>query len=164
MSIAKEIASLPRMGVPALRMKYAELFGEATSARNKAWLVKRIAWRMQALAEGDLSERARQRALELANDADVRMSPPKDILPLKPAPAERTKTMTLRLKGDQRLPPPGSVITRMYKGQTFNVMILADGFEFEGERYKSLSAVAKTITGQHVNGFSFFQLSREGSK
>jgi hypothetical protein len=51
--------------------------GEIRSEVNKSWLIKRIAWRLQALAEGDLSERARQRAKELANDADLRLSPPK---------------------------------------------------------------------------------------
>ena len=75
-----EIANLQRLSVKRLREKYIDVFGEATLAANKAWLVKRIAWRMQALAEGDLSERARQRVLELANDADLRLNPPR-ILP-----------------------------------------------------------------------------------
>src|SRR4051812_23571804 len=68
--VAKELAALQRMGVAALREKYAETFGEATTTGNRTWLVRRIAWRIQALAEGDLSERARQRAAELARDAD----------------------------------------------------------------------------------------------
>jgi hypothetical protein len=158
MNIAKEIAGLPRIGVKALQSKYAEVFGEPTLAKNKAWLVKRIAWRLQALAEGGLSERARQRAAELANDADLRMSPPKVLVaPL----AERTKTAILRFRGDNRLPPPGTIVTRKYKGETLRVTVLDEGFEFGGERYKSLSAVAKAITGQHCNGFHFFQLGRE---
>jgi hypothetical protein len=106
-----------------------------------------------------LSERARQRAAELANDADVRLSPPKDIP--APAPVERTKTAIFRFKGDNRLPPPGTIITRKYKGETLRVTVLDEGFEFEGERYKSLSAVAKAITGQHCNGYHFFQLGKE---
>ena len=56
--------------VDQLRAKYAVVFGEQTNGRHKQWLIKRIAWRMQANAEGDLSERARRRAMELANDAD----------------------------------------------------------------------------------------------
>ena len=48
------------------------MFGEATNLRHKEWLIRRIAWRIPALAEGDPSQRARQRAAELANDADVR--------------------------------------------------------------------------------------------
>src|SRR5262249_45880377 len=64
MNLADEIAALARQTVPELRERYAALFGEATTARHKAWLVKRIAWRPQAVAEGELSERARQRALQ----------------------------------------------------------------------------------------------------
>ena len=159
MNVAKEVAALPRMTVMELKAKYADVFGEATNANNKAWLVKRISWRLQAVAEGSLSERARQRAAELANDADVRLSPPK--VKAAPTPEERAKAMTLRFKGDRRLPPPGSLITRQYKGETLCVMVLADGFEFEGERFKSLSSVAKAITGQHCNGYHFFQLGKE---
>jgi hypothetical protein len=66
------------MGVAALREKYAAVFGEATTTGNRTWLVRRIAWRLQALAEGDLSELARQRAAELARDADLRVIPPRE--------------------------------------------------------------------------------------
>ncbi|MGE0759247.1 MAG: DUF2924 domain-containing protein [Pirellulaceae bacterium] len=74
LNVGKEVAALQRMTVRELRTSYAEVFGETTRAGNKPWLVKRIAWRLQSQAEGDLSERARQRAAELANDADVRLS------------------------------------------------------------------------------------------
>src|SRR5271163_4996391 len=106
-NVGKEVAAMQRMTMKELRARYAEVFGEPTNANNKAWLVKRIAWRLQALAEGGLSERARQRAAELANDADVRLRPPKDITAL----AKRATT-SLRIKGDHRLPPPGTIITR----------------------------------------------------
>ncbi len=77
MNVDKEVATLKRMTVPQLREKYREVFGDGTRARHKAFLIKRIIWRKQALAEGDLSERARRRADELANDADLRLGPPK---------------------------------------------------------------------------------------
>ena len=163
MNIGKEVATLKRMTVRELRTRYAEVFGEETRAGNKPWLIKRIAWRLQSLAEGDLSDRARKQAAELANDADVRLFPPKSN-PSSTATAKRTKTATLAIKGDNRLPPPGSVITREYKGQTLQVMVLAKGFEFEGEVYKSLSAVAKAITGQHCSGYYYFRLGKEKSK
>jgi hypothetical protein len=159
LNVGKEVAALQRMTVKELRARYAEVFGEETPANNKAWLVKRIAWRLQALAEGGLSERARQRAAELANDADLRLSPPK--AKADPAPGERTKTAALRVKGDDRLPLPGTVITRKYKGETLHVKVLPHGFEFEGEVFKSLGAVAKAITGQHCNGYYFFRLGKE---
>jgi hypothetical protein len=59
LTVGKEVAALQRMTVKELRDRYAEVFGEETPANNKAWLVKRIAWRLQAVAEGGLSERAR---------------------------------------------------------------------------------------------------------
>jgi hypothetical protein len=76
-NLAHELARLPRLGVADLRRRYADLFGETISTGNRAWLLKRLAWRLQSLAEGDLSERARQRAATLAHDADLRLSPPR---------------------------------------------------------------------------------------
>jgi hypothetical protein len=76
-SVAHEIAALGRLSVAELRTRFAAVFGEPTQAHNKVWLVKRLAWRLQALAEGDLSQRARHRAAELVRDADLRLSPPR---------------------------------------------------------------------------------------
>ncbi len=161
MNVGKEIAMLKKMTVAELRRKYAEVFGEDTRAANKDWLVKRIAWRMQALAEGDLSERARRRAAELANDADLRMTPPK-MAPsnvLEAGPKE-----PISLKNESRVPPPGTILVRKYKGRRLEVTVLTEGFEFDGQVFKSLSAVAKAITGQHCNGFHFFRLKKEAAK
>jgi Protein of unknown function (DUF2924) len=162
LNVGKEVAALKRMTVKELRVRYAEAFGEETHANNKTWLVKRIAWRLQARAEGDLSERARKRAAELADDADLRLSPPR--LPPASEAAERTTTGTLPRSGDHRLPPPGSVLTREYKGESLQVKVLTVGFEFEGEVYKSLSGVARAITGQHCNGYHFFRLGQEDTR
>jgi hypothetical protein len=154
LNITKEVAEMKRMTVDQLRDKYTEVFGEGTNGRHKEWLIKRIAWRMQANEEGDLSERARRRALELANDADLRMTPPRNQQP----PISTTPS-----NSDKRLPLPGTLITRQYKGHTLEVKVLHKGFEFEGEVYKSLSAVAKAVTGTHWNGFHFFGLQKKGS-
>ncbi len=159
LNIAKEVASMKRMTMQDLRARYAEAFGDSTNAANRAWLIKRIAWRLQATAEGDLSERAKQRAAELACDADLRLSPPKAVAATL-AP-ERTVTEVLAFDADSRIPPPGSIITRLYKGEELQVKVLAEGFEFEGEVHKTLSGVAKAITGQHCNGYHFFRLNRE---
>ena len=77
LDVAQELTTLRGLTIGELRHKYAELFGEPTRTGNKVWLVRRLIWRLQALAEGDLSERARQRATELAHDADLRLSPPR---------------------------------------------------------------------------------------
>jgi hypothetical protein len=157
-NLAQELARLGRLTVGQLRARYAALFGEATRVGNKAWLITRIAWRLQALAEGDLSQRARQRALELANDADLRLSPPKS------APLVRTTpTRKLTPKHDPRLPPPGTILHRPYKGEILQVKVLRHGLEFEGNVYRSLSAVAKAITGSHCNGYLFFRLAPQGA-
>src|SRR5262249_46686472 len=75
-NLAAEIAAFARLRVSELRAKFAEVCGEPTPSHNKVWLVKRIAWRLQARAEGDLSERARRRVTELIADADLRLSAP----------------------------------------------------------------------------------------
>jgi hypothetical protein len=158
LNVAKEVAAMERMTVGQLRAKYADVFGEPTNGRNKRWLIKRIAWRMQANSEGDLSERARRRAMELANDADLRMTPPRE---RKPAPQTEEPTVTAAAPTTSVM-LPGTALKREYKGQTIRVMVLADGFEYLGERYKSLSAVAKAVTGQHWNGRLFFGLRQNG--
>jgi hypothetical protein len=116
------------------------------------------------LAEGGLSERAQRRAEELANEADLRMIPPRPKSePAKPtAPPPQPEQPPRR--ADDRLPPAGTMISRRYKGQTLQVKVLAEGFEFEGQRYRSLSAVAQAVTGSHCNGFLFFRLPRKGGR
>ena len=161
MTLTQTLAELPRLTVTELRQRYAEVFGETTHANNRVWLLRRIAWRLQAQAEGDLSERARRRAQELADDANLRHSPPK----AKTLQFDSSRVPSIPLPGtDARLPPPGTVLTRKYKGATLQVKILPTGFEYEGEIYSSLSAVAKVITGTHCNGFAFFHLERKGGK
>ena len=162
LNIAKEVAALRRLSTRELRARYAETFGEATNANNKVWLVKRIAWRLQVQAEGDLSERARRRADELAHDADHRLSPP--LQKADATPAACSTPARPQPQADDRVPPSGSVITRSYKGEVLQVQVLEHGFTFEGAVYRSLSAVARTITGQHCNGFHFFRLGQEATR
>src|SRR5687767_2129203 len=75
--VEDELAALQAMTTGELCERYRALFGQPVRTRHKAYLVRKIAWRVQALAEGDLSERARRRAAELAHDADVRLMPPR---------------------------------------------------------------------------------------
>src|SRR5262245_38723355 len=77
LNVPKETAALNKLTTLELRPRFGEVFGERTLANNRVWLIRRIVWRLQAIAEGDPSERARQRAAELANDADLRVVPPK---------------------------------------------------------------------------------------
>lgn len=132
-----------RMTTKELRERYAEVFGEQARTGNRDWLVKRIAWRIQANAEGDLSERARQRAVELADDSDLRLSPPK---PAKPQPEVST------------------ILRRLYKGRMIEVTVRDGAYEYEGQRYRSLSAIAKAVTGSHWNGRRFFNVQNGGAQ
>jgi hypothetical protein len=156
-NVAKEVAALEAMNMADLRARYAQVFGEPTRAGNKTWLVRRIIWRMQARALGDLSERARKRAAELANDADLRLIPPKSASVVSSKPSTPSNP-----EPDHRLPPAGQVLRRLYKGRMIHVRILPKGFEFEGSVYRSLSAVSKAVTGSHTNGFLFFRLLNQG--
>jgi len=161
MNIKAELAALDRMATGELAERYAELTGQPVRTRHRAYLIRKIAWRIQADAEGDLSERARRRAAQLANDADVRLMPPKGASPddlAEPIERRTGRTVTVR---DPRIPAVGTAITRKLKGRTYHVLVLPNGFEFEGERYRTLSAVAKEITGSHWNGFRFFRLGVE---
>jgi len=111
---------------------------------------------LQAIAEGDLSERARRRALELANDADLKVQPAKAFLAPVARPTGR----------DPRLPPAGTLLRRQFKGGTIEVKVLEAGFEHAGRPYPSLSAIASEIAGTRWNGFSFFGLTgkKEGQR
>jgi hypothetical protein len=158
-NVATEIAALPRLRVSELRAKFAAVCGEPTPSHNKIWLVKRIAWRLQALAEGDLSQRARQRAAALIADTDLRLSAPR-AEQAQPNSA-REQAPALRMTFDDRL-RPGTILTRRYKGRTLQVEVREHGFAFDGQVYRSLSAVAKAASGSHCSGHFFFGLAQKG--
>jgi hypothetical protein len=98
-------------------------FGEESRSNHKQFLFRRIAWRIQALAEGGLSERARRRAFEIANDADLRIRAPKPglVAALDPKLSVSRKVASAL---DPRLPPPGTYLEREYKGRRIIVKIL----------------------------------------
>jgi len=153
-----EIAKLQDMSVDQLLAKYEDVFDEVCRSRHKRYLIRRIAWRMQVNEEGGLSVEARQRARQLAQNADVRVTPPKQELltQTRYAPVEEDAYADW----DPRLPPPGNYLERQHRGRTIRVLVLTDGFEFEGRRYRSLTAIAKEVTSGSYNGFTFFRLGR----
>lgn len=153
-NVRKELAALERMTAAELRDKYRELFGDASRSGNRQWLHSRCAWRIQERAHGGLSERARRRAMELADDADVRSIPPRQAAPAADMPRQTRPTS---IKPDDRLPIARTVLTRDFKGRRYTVTVLPNGFEYDGDIYKSLSAVAHAITGSHWNGYHFFR-------
>jgi len=158
-TVLKEIEQLRRLTVNGLREKYQEVFGENSRSGNKDYLYRRIAWRLQANAEGSLSERARRRALEIADDADLRVRAPKRFVDTEGH--QRTVVMAINGARDSRLPQAGTLHTREFKGNMHVVKVQSLGFEFEGRLYKSVSKIATEIAGTRWNGFTFFALDRE---
>lgn len=166
-NVHKQIAALDRMTVGQLQNRYAEAFSEPARSGNRQWLIRRIAWRLQMLAEGDLAtramDRAREKAHELARDADLRVRPPQTPA-VSGSDARSTVTVPMPIKRDERIPPPGTILPRVFKGHEYHVTVLPNGFEYDGEVYRSLSAVAHAITGSHWNGMLFFGLTKPKAK
>jgi hypothetical protein len=146
----REIDGLRYQTVGQLRVKYLEVFRQASRSNHKQFLARRIAWRLQANAEGDLSERARQRAVLVAEEAELRIRAPQSFLK-ELAHSNR----------DPRLPAAGTRLTRQFQGQAVSVEVLEKGFRYREKAYRSLSAVARHVTGVQWNGFAFFNLGAE---
>jgi DUF2924 family protein len=156
-NIARQIRQLGRSTIADLKVRYRELFGEESRVTHKQFLVRRIARQLQANERGDLSERARRRIAEIAEG-----------LELKPACAEVPKSRSTPIPQvqprpdsprDPRLPPPGTLLRRHYQGREIVVKVLEQGFEYDSERYASLSALARELTGTRWNGLLFFGLA-----
>lgn len=169
LDVAAEQAALERMSTGELVERYCEVVGEKTHSRNRTYLTRRVLWHLQAREFGGLSARALARAEELADEAFVRVTAP---LPRRsktgePAVAVAPEPPRLRLRpvpppspcADSRLPRAGSTIVRRYRGVDHLVTVRADGLEYGGVLYGSLSAAAKAICGSHVNGFRWFNLT-----
>lgn len=156
-TVWSEIDSLRKLKTATLRAKYRDLFGAETHSSNKQFLFRRIAWRLQTRAEGDLSERARNRAAEIADDADLRLRAPRGFA--SAFTSSIPATTKSRLPKDWRLPPVGAILTRQYRGRQIVVVVGQDAFEYQGQRYRSLSAVARQVTGTRWNGLAFFHLT-----
>ena len=147
-TVLKQLASLQRMGRDALRDRWRMLYGtEPPAAYGTAQLVRRMAWRIQELRYGGLSDGARQRLREIADGDDLASG--------RKRPAKR-KPGTLA---------PGTRLVRQWRGVEHVVTAMADGgFEWQGRRYRTLTAVAKAISGQHCSGPRFFGLVGPGKE
>ncbi len=156
--LRREIEELRRAPLAQIRARYREAFDEEPRSKHREHLWRRLAWRLQAASEGGLSEAALQRALAIANEADVRALPPRGFLTAAAPIIAVTSRGRWRL--DRRIPPPGTILKRDYDGRSIVVKILADAFEHQGRRYGSLSAIASEVTGTRWNGLAFFGLTK----
>lgn len=156
--LTARIQALQQMTVADLREEWRRVMGEEPRSYNRAWLWRRLAWAIQAKEFGGLSGRAEQRLQELAVEAEAWMP-----LGKRAFHGESAASPVPRVR-DPRLPTPGTVITRPYRGRTIAVTILVNGFEYDGRRFASLTAIAKAITGAHWNGMEFFGLKKPVKK
>jgi len=134
-----QIAALAKASLPNLKAQWRDLFGTEAPGINRAYLERRIAYRLQELAHGGLSEATRARLADLAKSADRGSSP-------------RT-----RMRAQDR-PVADTRLLRVWQGVEHSVTVLQTGFDYQGRSFASLSAVARQITGSRWNGPAFFGL------
>ncbi len=145
-TITQQIQQLQDMPVAQLAERYEELFDNPPRIKNKAFLQRRVAWKIQELEFGGLSARAKARLDELIAQID---------LPLGAAGAVRPRR---RNRKDPKPPMVGTTLVRRWRDQDLRVEVRENGFEWDGTIYKSLTAVARAITGSNWNGKLFFGL------
>ena len=137
--VIKRVAALPSMTTSQLKEMWRQYHETEAPPFNRAFLVSRLAHRIQEMAYDSLSERDEKRLERIpADDAQQEKKRP---------PGERLMT--------------GTRLTREWKGVLHSCVVLDDGFEHQGRRFKSLSAVANFITGTKWNGLVFFGLKKQ---
>lgn len=144
-NILSQLAALKGAPAPVLKDRWRELFDTEPPAYNRRFLENRLAYRIQELAHGGLSREATERLKAMARQyADQK-------------PADRKARPALR-------PIAGTKLVREWQGVEHCVTVRHDDFEYLGRPYKSLSSVARAITGTKWNGWVFFGLKNSLSK
>ena len=160
--VRDQVEEFAAMNVRELQQKHRELFGDKPAPAHRQFLLRKIAWRLQADDEGGLPESARELARAIAKDAPLRSRVITNAEKRRAGiPIDHIATTTISPDHDARLPMPGGLIVKEFKGQTLVVKVTDDGFEYGDRRYTSLSAIAQEITGTKWNGFLFFGLTKE---
>jgi Protein of unknown function (DUF2924) len=139
-SIAARVAALPKTTTPELKQMWRELFDREPPGLSRSYLISRLSYRLQELHFGGVKPSTRAKLDALADALDAK--------------AARKRVVNGPVVGTQ--------FVRQWRGTEHKVTVLADGFEWEGRRYKSLSAVARAITGTRWNGLTFFGVKRHG--
>jgi hypothetical protein len=139
-SVAARVAALPKTPTPELKQMWRQLYDREPPSFSRNYLISRLAYRIQELAYGGLKPATRAKLDVLADALDPKVA--------------RKRVVNG--------PVVGTRLVREFRGREYTVAVLADGFEWEGRRYKSLSAVARSITGTRWNGWSFFGMKRHG--
>jgi hypothetical protein len=139
-AVLAQLAALQRMSVNQLKEKWLELLGTPAPNNARAFLELRIGYRIQELTYGGLSRDTRRTLELLADEVEGKIT---------------RKNMV----ADPRNPLPGTRLIREWDSVEHAVTVHQDGYEWQGRKYRSLSAIARLITGTNWNGFRFFALN-----
>ena len=137
--ILARLAALKAMSVNELKTEWQALFNAPAPNNSRTFLESRLAYRIQELIYGGPDKQTRRLLDLLADEVEG----------------------TLKRKAqiaDPRNPVVGTKLIREWDGVAHTVTVLKEGFEWGGQRYKSLSAVARAVTGTRWNGYRFFGL------
>jgi hypothetical protein len=143
-SVLGQIAALKSMPVAGLKARWRELFDTEPPPYNRRFLESRLAYRIQELAFGGLKPETLERLAALAHQLDG-----------KP---------TKRPRAAHNRPIAGTRLVREWQGIERSVMVRDEGYEYQGRPYKSLSAIARLITGTRWNGWIFFGLQNQQTR
>lgn len=142
-SVALQIARLPHLSMEDLWQLWDEYFDERPSHHHRGWLESRLAYKIQERAFGGLKPSLRKKLEEIGE----------------------TGLLPKQLRGDAQRLLPGTVLTRVFDDVEHRVLVrAANDFEYQGQRFKSLSAVARHITGTQWSGPLFFGLKTPAAK
>ena len=137
----KQILALQRQPLADLQAQWREIFQQAPPPYQRGYLIQRLAYRIQELAYGGLSPKSRRQLTKLGDHLAKHGQLPQQ-------------------SGDNR-PVEGTRLVREYQGQSHEVLVAREAFIYDGKPYKSLSAIARAITGTRWNGHIFFGLKKK---
>jgi Protein of unknown function (DUF2924) len=140
-SVLAQLAALKGLPTPDLKRRWRDLFETEPPPYNRRFLESRLAYRIQELAYGGLKPETIERLQAIAEGFDGG------------GPARRGR-------GSDR-PIAGTRLIREWKGIEHCVTVRDDGYEYEGRPYRSLSAIARAITGTRWNGLVFFGIKNQ---
>jgi hypothetical protein len=144
--VLARLAALKKMSVKELKAEWLKLMGSEAPNNSSQFMIQRLSYRIQELAFGGMSKSLVRTLDALANEYEG-------------------KKVRKSVIADPRNPIIGTRLVRGWNGTEHTVTVMKDGFDWQGQRFKSLSAVAKTITGTSWNGYRFFGLRQaEGGR
>ena len=144
-SVLTRVAALKRTPTPELKQQWQQLFDTPPPRYNRRFLEIRLAYRIQELAYGGLKPETITRLEAMGQQLDG------------------GNPVMRRIRTDDK-PIAGTRLIREYQGIEQTVTVRNDGYEWQGRPYRSLSAIARAITGTRWNGWVFFALRRTGAK